>query len=342
MGVLNKVNAVKFLEELGSHYSVVVPLQSSGELTFGDPDLHHQIIDYKGITHYSLKGYLFPESEALFTFEIAGRGETETISIKEHLNETKTVIWGIRPCDLNAIKVLDAIFLSDPVDPYYQARRMNTLLLALNCNEAGKTCFCNSLDAGPFAHEGFDLVFTDLGDEFLVEIGSEAGEKLIKEQSDLFSDAGNEHQEKAKLLEEKSKRSFTSSLDIEKLKTKLPHAFNSPIWDEQVTKCKICGTCSFVCPTCHCFNIEDLKKSKKVVQRMRYWDSCQLSGFTQMAGHNSRPNQAERWRQKIYDKFFYLPGKYNGLIGCVGCGRCVDFCQADLKIVEVLGRVSDQ
>ena len=342
MRVLNKENAAKFLEELGTQYKVVVPLQSGGELTFGDPDLHHQIIDYKGITHYSPKGYFFPESEALFTFEISGQGKTETISIKEHVDETKRVIWGIRPCDLNAIKVLDAIFLSDPVDPYYQARRMNTLLLALNCNEAGKTCFCNSVDAGPFAHEGFDLGFTDLGDEFLVEIGSEAGKKLAEEHSAFFSDASNEQEEKAKALEQESKRSFTSSLDVAKLRAKLPDAFHSPLWDEQVTKCKICGTCSFVCPTCHCFNIEDLKRSKKVVQRMRYWDSCQLSGFTQMAGHNSRPNQAERWRQKILDKFLYLPSTYHGLVGCVGCGRCVDFCQADLKIVDVLGRVADE
>jgi len=341
MKILNKAKAAEFLGELESQYRVVVPLQSGTELTFGDLALGQPAIDYKGKTHYPPKEYLFPESEALFTFEISGRRETEAISIKEHLNETKTLIWGIRPCDLSAIRVLDAVFLSDPVDPYYQARRMNTLLLALNCNEAGKTCFCNSLGTGPFAHEGSDLVFTDLGDEFLVEIGSKAGEKLIKEQSDLFSNAGNEHEEKAKLLEEKSKGSFTTSLDIEKVKAKLPNAFNSPIWDEQVTKCKIGGTCSFVCPTCHCFNIEDLKRSKKVVQRMRYWDSCQLSGFTQMAGYNSRTSQGERWRQKIYDKFSYIPSKYNGLIGCVGCGRCVDFCQADIKIAEVLGRVTD-
>ena len=342
MKVLDKKNAEKFLEALGSEHKVIVPLQSSGDLNFGDPDAHSQALDYKGITHYSAKGYFFPEGEALLTFEIPGRGEAGTVAIKDHIHDTKTVIWGIRPCDLNGLKVLDAVFLSEPVDPYYQARRKNTLLIALNCNQAGKNCFCLSLDAGPCAHEGFDLGLTDLGDEFLVEIGSEAGEKLVEEHSAFFSDASNGQEEKAKALEQESKHSFTSSLDVEKLKVKLPDAFSSPLWDEQVTKCKICGTCCFVCPTCHCFNIEDLKKSKKVAQRMRYWDSCQLSGFTQMAGHNSRSSQADRWRQKVLHKFLYLPHNYEGLIGCVGCGRCVDHCQAGIKIVEVLGRVADE
>ena len=338
--ILNKAKLEKFLEGLRPQYKVVAPLQQGKEIAFSDLDLSQLTIGYSGRTRFSPKEYLFPESEALFTFEISG--QEGTIIINEHLNETKTVIWGIRPCDLAGIKVLDAVFLSDAIDPYYQARRTNTLLLGLNCNQAEKTCFCNSLAAGPFAHEGFDLVFTDLGDEFLVEIGSQAGETLIKQDADLFSDATSKQEEKAKLLEEKSKSSFMTSLDIKKLEAKLPAVFNSPIWDEQASKCKVCGTCCIVCPTCHCFNIEDLTRSKKVVQRMRYWDCCQFSGFTQMAAYNSRASQGERWRQKIYHKFSYMPDKYNGLIGCTGCGRCIDLCQGSIDIVEVLGRVVNE
>lgn len=340
MKILPEIKLEKFLEELGLQYRVVAPLQQGKEIAFGDLDLAQLTIGYSGKTRFSPKEYLFPESEALFTFETSGQGET--ILIKEHLNETKTVIWGIRPCDLGGINVLDTVFLSDPVDPYYQARRTNTLLLGLNCNEAEKTCFCNPLAAGPFAHEGFDLVFTDLGDEFLVEIGSKAGETLVKEAIDLFSDATSKHEAKAKLLEEKSKGSFTTSLDIEKVKAKLPDVLNSPIWGEQASKCRVCGTCCFVCPACHCFNVEDLRKSRKIVQRMRYWDCCQFSGFTQMTAYNSRANQDERWRHKIYHKFSYMPSKYNGLIGCTGCGRCIDFCQGSINIVEVLGRAVNE
>lgn len=342
MKVLDKKDAERLIEELSSHYQVVVPLQSSGDLNFGDPDAHSQVLDYKGITHYSAKGYFFPESEALLTFEMPGRGEKGEVAVKDHVHDGKTLVWGIRPCDLNGLKVLDAVYLSEPVDPYYQARRRNTLLIALNCNQAGKNCFCESLAAGPFAHEGFDLGLTDLGGAFLVEHGSEAGAQLIEEHATLFRDATEPERAKARELEAKSRGSFSSSLDAGKLRGKLPTSYDSPVWEEQVTKCKVCGTCCFVCPTCHCFNIEDLKKSKKVAQRMRYWDSCQLSGFTQMAGHNSRPNQADRWRQKVLHKFLFLPHKYEGLIGCVGCGRCIDHCQAGIKLVEVLGRVADE
>ncbi len=335
--ILHKAKLGQFLEGLRPQYKVVAPLQQGNKKTLGDLDLAQLEVGYSGKSRFPPKEYLFPESETLFTFEISG--QEETVVIKEHLSETKTVIWGIRPCDLSGIKVLDTVFLSDTIDTYYQARRSNTLLLGLNCNEAEKACFCSSLAAGPFAHEGFDLVFTDLTDEFLVEIGSKAGEMLIKEDTALFSNATSKHEENAKLLEEKGKSSFKTWLDIKKVKAKLTSAFNSPIWDEQASKCRICGTCCFVCPTCHCFNIEDLRRSKKLVQRMRYWDCCQFSGFTQMATYNSRASQGDRWRHKIYHKFSYMPSKYNGLTGCTGCGRCIDLCQGSINIVEVLGRV---
>src|SRR5665811_2237669 len=92
-----------------------------------------------------------------------------------------------------------------------------------------------------------------------------------------------------------------------------------------------CGTCCVVCPACHCFNVEDIRKSRKVVQRIRYWDACQFSGFTRMATSNSRPTQGERWRQKIYDKFVYMPERYDGALGCTGCGRCLELCQGSIN-----------
>jgi len=336
MKILNKVNLVPFLEKLRQQLEVIVPLHEGQDLLFGELDLSKLAFDFIGKSRLSPKEYLFPQRERLFTFE-----ENKGVEIKVHIDETKRVIWGVRPCDLYGIKVLDAVYLSDYIDPYYQARRVNTLLLGLNCNEAEESCFCSSLGIGPFAKEGFDLLFTDLEDIFLVEIGSKAGENLIKKSTNLFTNATSQAEKRARLLEEKSKKTFKTSIDLEKVKVKMSADSANPVWAEEADKCILCGGCNWVCPTCHCFNIEDIKTGQKT-ERLRYWDSCQLGGFTQMAAYNTRTTQVERLRQRIYHKFSYIPDRYNGQLGCTGCGRCIDVCPAGIDMIYILRRVANE
>jgi formate hydrogenlyase subunit 6/NADH:ubiquinone oxidoreductase subunit I len=336
MKILDKTKLSQFLEGLGREFQVIAPLHEGKDILFGEFDASKLVSDYVGKTRLSPKEYLFPQKEKLFTFE-----ENKRIEIKANLDETKRVIWGIRPCDLSGIKILSEVYLSDYIDPYYQARRANILLLGLNCNEAEQSCFCSSLGIGPFAREGFDLLFTDLGDTFLVEIGSKAGENLIEQAANLFTSAVSKDEEKAELLEEKSKKTFRTSIDLEKIKAKIATALNNHVWDEEAGKCILCGGCNWVCPTCHCFNVEDINAEHKT-QRVRYWDSCQLGGFTQMAAYNSRVTQAERLRQRIYHKFSYNPDRYKGQTGCTGCGRCIDVCPAGIDITYILGRVANE
>jgi ferredoxin len=335
MKILDKAKLSQFLEELRPKYEVIAPLHEGKDILFGRLDSTKLAIDFVGKTRLSPKEYLFPQREVLFTFE-----ENKKVEIKAYLDETKRVIWGIRPCDLYGIKVLNMVYFSDYIDPYYQARSTNTLLLGLNCNEAEASCFCSSLVTGPFAREGFDLLFTDLGDAFLVEIGSKAGEMLI-EEANLFIEAAEKDKEKANLLESKSKQSFTNQIDIKKVEEKLPDAFDKPLWADEASKCFFCGACNFVCPACHCFNIEDIKVGQRT-ERVRYWDSCQLGGFTQMAAYNSRTAQVERLRQRIYHKFSYIPDRYNGQLGCTGCGRCIDVCLGEIDIAQILRKVANE
>jgi len=337
MKILNKSNLVPFLEGLGPEFEVVAPLYEGQDILFGDLGSSPLATDFIGKPRLSPKKYLFPQRERLFTFNVC----LESIEIEAHFNETKRVIWGVRPCDLYGLKFLDLVYLKDYIDPYYQARRANTLLLGLNCNEAEESCFCSSLGTGPFAKEAFDLLFTDLGDVFLVEIGSRAGEKLIEKGANLFTNATTLKQVQGKLLEEKSKKTFKTSIDLEKIKAKIAAASGNPIWAEEAVKCILCGGCNWVCPTCQCFNVEDIKAGHKT-QRVRYWDSCQLGGFTQMAAMNSRATQAERLRQRIYHKFSYNPDKYGGKIGCTGCGRCIDVCPVGIDITDILWRVANE
>jgi sulfhydrogenase subunit beta (sulfur reductase) len=337
MKVLAKTKLAAFLEGMRAGHRVIAPLGQGAEIQFGDLDTDRLAPGYSGRTRYSAKECVFPESEVLLTFGMPSAGE---VSITEHPYDTPTVLWGIRPCDVAGIQVLDAVFLSAPVDAYYQARRDKTLLLSLNCNEVGKTCFCASLDTGPFARSGFDLVFTDLGEEFLVEVGTVAGEALLDEQSDLFEEGTASQQAKARELQDRAEAAFSTSLDVEAVRAGLAVSYDDPIWGEQSAKCTLCGTCCVVCPACHCFNVEDIRKSRKVVDRVRYWDACQFTGFTRMATSNSRPTQAERWRQKIYDKFVYIPARYEGALGCTGCGRCLELCQGSINIVDVMTKVT--
>ena len=337
MKVLAKTKLAAFLEGMRADHKVVAPLRQGAEVQFGELDSDQLAAGYSGRTRYSAKECVFPESEVLLTFGMPPAGE---VSIAEHPYETPTVLWGIRPCDVAGIQVLDAVFQSAPADAYYQARRDNTLLLALNCNEVGKTCFCASLDTGPTARGGFDLVFTDLGEEFLVEVGSGAGEALLDEQPDLFVEATESQREKARDLRERAEATFSTLFDVETVRAGLADSYDEPVWEEQAAKCTLCGTCCVVCPACHCFNVEDIRKSRKVVERVRYWDACQFSGFTRMATSNSRPTQGERWRQKIYDKFVYMPARYEGTLGCTGCGRCLELCQGSINIVDVLTKVT--
>lgn len=339
MKVLQKGELGMFLRALGDVRKVVAPLWEGVELAFGDLDVDRLATDCTGRTRFSAKEFLFPESEVLFSFDLSK--QDQAAPIQEHLTEVPTVVWGIRPCDLAGLRVLDVVFLSDPTDVYYEARRKNTLLLALNCNEAAApSCFCASFGTGPTAQEGFDLLFTDLGDRLLVEIGTEAGAALIQEQAAFFAEATEGDIETARAVAEEARGTFSTELDVARVKDELPALFDNPIWAEQAQKCTLCGTCCIVCPTCHCFNVEDLKETRKLAHRVRYWDCCQFTGFTRMAGENSRPTQPERWRQKIFDKFCYMPAAHEGLLGCTGCGRCLDLCQGGINIVQVLGRVT--
>ena len=264
MRILSKSNLVPFLEGLEPEFEVNVPLYEGQDVLFGDLDSSKLATDFIGKPRLSPKEYFFPQRERLFTFRNNGGVEVEA-----HLNETKRVIWGIRPCDLYGLKFLDMVYLSDYVDPYYQARRSNTILLGLNCNQAEESCFCSSMGTGPFAREAFDLLFTDLGDVFLVQIGSKAGEKLIEKQANLFTNATGKDEEQARILEEKSKKTFKTSIDLRKVRAKIAGASSGPVWDEEAAKCIRCGGCNWVCPTCYCFNIEDVTAGDET-QRVRY------------------------------------------------------------------------
>ncbi|MDD4875823.1 MAG: 4Fe-4S dicluster domain-containing protein [Dehalococcoidales bacterium] len=337
--IIDKKKLADFLETLSSDCEVIIPTVEDGNLLFSELGSSKLEDSFKGRPIVSPKEYLFPQKEKILAFDTTDK---VNVDIKAYTNDKKRVIWGIRPCDLHGIKTLDAIYLSDFVDTYYQARRKNTIMMGLNCNEPCETCFCNSCQTGPFASEAYDVVFTDLGDKYLVKVGSDAGQEAVDKIPNLFAEATNDDEKKAGELEEKSKQSFQRKVDVDVAKQNLPESWDDALWAEESEMCILCGGCNFTCPTCHCFNIEDVQCGEKASIRMRYWDSCQLGGFTQMAAENTRENQAARLRQRIFHKYIYTPDKYDGAIGCTGCGRCIEVCPVNIDITHILGRVASK
>ncbi|MDD5095298.1 MAG: 4Fe-4S dicluster domain-containing protein [Dehalococcoidia bacterium] len=339
MTTMNKGKLADFLKSLASDHEMIVPVIENGNLLFGDLGSNGLATDFKGRPPVSPKEYMFPQKERIFTFDATDK---VNVSVQAHLNTKKRILWGIRPCDLYGIKTLDTIYLGGYVDTYYQARRSNTLLMGLNCNQPCDTGFCVACQTGPFASEAFDIMFTDLGDKYLVNIGSEAGKVIADKYPSLFAAATDDDLKKARDAEEKCKQGFKPVVDAKAAKQKLPETWDDALWAEESATCILCGGCNFVCPTCHCFNIEDIAEDGKVSTRVRYWDTCQLGGFTQMAAENTRLAQFERLRQRIFHKYVYTPDKYGGVPGCTGCGRCIEVCPAEIDITHVLGRVTSK
>ncbi|MDD5038211.1 MAG: 4Fe-4S dicluster domain-containing protein [Dehalococcoidales bacterium] len=337
--ILARTKLLDFLKSLQVGFEVILPVKRNGDLLFSSLDGEQLDIGLKGKTAIPPKDYVFPQREKLFTFKTL---KDNKIKIEHHESQAKRVIWGIRPCDLQGIKTLDTIYLSDHPDNFYQSRRQNILLLGLNCNECCETGFCHSLQTGPFAKDGFDLMFTDLGDSFLVTLGSEASKTLLSNSHGFFTEATAGDKRKADELEQASIKTFKRSVDAKTVKARLSWFWDDDCWAKDSESCILCGGCNWVCPTCHCFNIEDIATDERTSIRVRYWDSCQLGGFTQMAVENTRRTQAERYRQRVFHKFSYTPDKYHGALGCTGCGRCIEVCPGEIDFTVTLGRITRQ
>lgn len=287
----------------------------------------------------SPKDAFFPQSENLYTcFK-----ENGNISIKpEDLQDKDFVVFGMKACDIRGVEVLDKVFLSDPVDSFYASRRKHGIIVGLACNNPEESCFCTTFGINPESPSA-DVEIFDIGDYFYWNALTEKGEALTVTVADLLEDAD----EKA-VADKKS--------EIKAILEKLPYAdlslegwngdalsekFDSPIWEELYKPCLACGTCTFVCPTCQCYDIKDYDTGKGI-QRYRCWDSCMYSDFTMMAHGNNRTSQMQRFRQRFMHKLVYYPANNDGMYSCVGCGRCVDKCPANLNIVKVIKAFSQE
>lgn len=281
----------------------------------------------------STKDFIFPQTENLVDFKLNGKN-IEVIDTREENEDF--VIFGMKSCDARSFTILDKVFLADPVDTYYQNRREHGTLVTFACTKPSETCFCQSFGIDPSKPEG-DVSAWISEDAMYFEANSEKGKKFLANVSDMLEECGTEAVE----AQQTQIKEILEKLPLKNLNTdsfggdKLNELFNSPKWAELSESCLGCGTCTFVCPTCQCYDIKDFDCGNGV-KRFRCWDSCMYSDFTKMAHGNSRNSQTERFRQRFMHKLVYFPANNNGEFGCVGCGRCLVKCPISMNIVKVM------
>ena len=329
-----KLNALyaKISEAMG----LFIPVKKAGEVNYAVWSEGKEVSLETLKTVKSPKNMFFPQTENMMKFKTEGK-EIEIEDLRVDYKEVKEyVAFGVKACDFKAIEVLDKVFLADPVDTYYQSRREATTIVTLACSRPEESCFCTAFGIDPTVAQGDVTVWLD--DKNLYwQANTQKGEALTEKVASLFENGGEAEVEaqQAKTKEILAKLPF-GALDLTKFKPEnLNELFNAPEWESMSEACLGCGTCTFVCPTCQCFDIRDFK-TKDGILRYRCWDSCMYSDFTLMAHGNSRTTQMQRFRQRFMHKLVYYPSQNDGLYSCVGCGRCVNKCPQRLNIVKVI------
>ncbi|MBS3131146.1 4Fe-4S dicluster domain-containing protein [Candidatus Woesearchaeota archaeon] len=311
----------EFLEALSDSYELIAPVKR--ELVKFDAIKNINDIHFEKNSYFPVKEFFFKKREVLFTFN-------GNRILEPKFENKERVFFGIRKCDLNAIKHQDIVFMQGANDPYYIAERERSFLLGYHCNEApSEYCFCGSLELEDY----FDMMFYDKGDHMLVEIGSEKGMALYKKFSGFF-------EKSTRLIAQHEKK--IPGADRLKVKDIGP-LYDNPDWKKGVDICLSCGACTALCPTCYCFDIHDEVKMSNPGsgERVREWSSCQLPEFSRVAGnHVFRNEREQRFKHRIYHQLDYFKEKY-GIQMCVGCGRCIEGCPTRIDFVQIINEMKE-
>ena len=330
--LIKKETLAGIVGELAGKMRVCAPMAAEDQVLFRVLEAGEKpLVDFAN-TKNAPKNFMFPRTETLMKYTRTQKG---MVFAGEEKDEAQTVLFGVRPCDARSFALLDMLFDQEKYsDPYYTDKREKTTVVAIACvHPPYTTCFCTSVGGNPVDSVGVDLLLTDLGKEYLAEFITRKGEELLAAFGG--SPAGVEAEKAKEGIAAKAAEEIASHIPAHEIKPILDTHFEDPFWNTLHQKCLACGTCTYLCPTCHCFDISDEVKRDDGI-RIRNWDSCMFPMFTkETSGHNPRSSQKERWRQRVMHKFRYYPDNFNA-IACVGCGRCVMACPVNLDIRKIV------
>ncbi|MCH3987117.1 MAG: 4Fe-4S dicluster domain-containing protein [Lachnospiraceae bacterium] len=338
--MITRISADKLpelLRQISEQEKLYIPVDKSEKVSVYEEYAPGKVMSTKLNTLRSAKDFFFPQVQPMAKFRMEGK-KIEVIDTRRESEDY--CIFGVRACDVRSFDVLDRVFLADPVDTYYENRRKHATVVSFACSEPSETCFCHSFGIDAAKPAG-DARMWMANDTIYLEGISEKG-KVLLEKLDLAAlDAvTDEKAEKDVEAEQRRVHEIQKKMPLYSLtpadnREKELEIFHSPIWKELSDKCLGCGSCTFVCPTCQCFDIEDFN-SGHGVERYRCWDSCMYKDFTMMAAGTPRKTQLERFRQRFMHKLVYYPIRNDGMYSCVGCGRCLRRCPIHMNIVKVM------
>jgi sulfhydrogenase subunit beta (sulfur reductase) len=352
-GFCSKDELADWLDKLAAQVSLIAPVNENGVLLYREvrsanditfPGLvkdHMAEREYPLRTNMSAKEILFPSTELLFKINM-NEGE---IQLEEIWPEKQQVVFGLPPCDARGVRILDSVFIeSQPPDAHYAARREKIILVGLACREMGASCFCTSCGSAPDDASDMDIMLSEFEEGYLIQVINEKCRSLLTQLS-YHSDTSTI--KSAEVKHTTRLGSSPTSVALPDIKN-MEHFFDNEVWEKVSESCLSCRICSYVCPTCRCFDVRDEmylpENGQEYYQRIRCWDSCSRDGYRRIAGgHTPRADEAERLRNRIFCKLYYLPQQYDlkGDIACTGCGRCIDACPVNIDITEILGYLAE-
>ena len=331
---LDKIQSL--FAEISKSAKLYLPIDGTdGSASYGE---WSEGVEWSGAlnTVKSPKDFFFPQTEDLMRFKTEGKN-IEIVDVRSESEDF--VVFGVRACDVKSFEVLDRVFLSEPQDSFYAMKRKHGTIVSVACTRPSETCFCGTFGINAAEPAG-DVSAWKTEDALYLQANSEKGTALMERLGTLLEECSDD----AVVSQKEKIASVMQKLPLKDLTTdgfgggKTQELFNDPAWDELSTSCLGCGTCTFVCPTCQCYDIKDFNTGNGVI-RYRCWDSCMYSEFTRMAHGNNRLTQKERFRQRFMHKLVYYPENNDGLFSCVGCGRCLAKCPISMNIVKVMKKI---